>query len=255
MARETLQKLPDLLVRANFDVSVATANLIADATELPPKGTVRLGDLSPELRQYQAQVGLDFLHDARDVDGQPISFDYARFNVEVYDKFLRDAVLFKALSYQTLGTVRAMADLSGEILGEVAEPSPAFHHLVARALEAGPQHPARERLERLSKLACTLGRLLPNYAHDAEAIATQGRALVGNASALLGSVMVVTHLPKAVASLSTSVDAVLLAGRWSFEAAPALRGFGRPRDGHRHPVDVQEGRLTRTELKEALFNP
>lgn len=254
--QSALMELPTELIQANFNLSVATRNLIKKATELPAPGTIALSDLGAELKPFEGKSGADFLNNAKDEHGKAIDFRYARFNEPTYDAFLKQAMLAKALSHQTLCTVRAMVKLSTDILGETISAGPSLHRTVERALvDDDASSEQKRRLERLQRLGRSLGVLVPRYAVQAQGLARAGQELVSNASQVFANTTVLMHLPEVTRSLTTSMEAIAATGRWTGQVALSLRGFARPGDGKRPKIDVEEGRLARDELAALLFEP
>jgi hypothetical protein len=70
----TLDQLPAQLGKAGKELGDVTAQMAKELTDVPPPGKVALGDLHPRLAKYQGQHGQDFLTDAKDEHGVPISF-------------------------------------------------------------------------------------------------------------------------------------------------------------------------------------
>ncbi len=254
-----VMKLPADLVQANFDLSVVTHKLIADVTELPAPGSVTLADLGADMSRFQGDPETDFLINAKDEEGRAVEFVYARFGIAEYDMFLKQAVVAKALSYQTLRTVNRMIALSSQVLGERVVANAQLSANVTRALQrataSGANAQLADELKKLRALGKSLAVLVPRFAEQAARLTSAGVSLTTSASGAFATSRFALHLPTVVASLESSLNAIKASGSWTLQMSISLRAFGRAYGGRHPELDRDDGRLDRAELAAMLFDP
>lgn len=248
--------LPQRLLQANLDFSLASKAAIQEGLALPRPGTIKLSDLSPSLRELEGKPDADFLLHARDDRGAPVDFSYAQFDDPRLDALLREAARAKALSYQTHQTLEQMVKLCTAILHEEIGRTPTLYRAVERAAaRRGLSAKQREQVHALQKLGRALGVLVPSYAIASRDLVQAGQKLVTDVPSLL-NVQLLTHLPTVTASLRSAVRSIEAAGSWTADVAIVLRGFARGATRRNAgDADLDEDRLDRQELAEMLFEP
>lgn len=247
--------VPDELLRANLNLSLATGNLLRELTTLPAPRDILLSDLAAELKPLENDPDVDCLSNAKDDKGKPIEFRYARFDEPTYDAFLKEAALAKALTYQTLCTMQRILAATSVVLDHEVTLGPSLHRTLEQTL-ARPDLAAAQRakLTKLQRLGRVLGALLPRWAKEASELGKRGRELALDSASVFASTKIVLHLPAVTTSLVSSAEAIEATGRWAVEAALLMRGFAHKSD-KRAPYDIEEGRLDRAELEALLYTP
>jgi hypothetical protein len=225
----TLDQLPAQLGKAGKELGDVTAKMAKELTDVPPPGKVELKDLAPELAKYQGQKNADFLVEAKDEAGKPITFQYVKLGEPSYDEFFKTAQEIYALVYQTTQVISQMKQASSKILNKPVEGGENLKKSVEAALgtatathdEAAPQ------LQSMAEMAQTLGVLIPQIANKIGKLISTGEALVASAATSLTNPKVVTHLGLVKEGLVSSIKVIKESGSLMVGMGKDLSGFGK----------------------------
>lgn len=224
----TLDKLPAQLSKAGDDLADVTGKMVKELTDVPPPGHVKLADLGPALQAYQGNSQVDFLVDAKDDDGKPITFEYVQLGAPTYDAFFKDAQVIYAIVYQADQTVHRMAELTGKLLNEKVDASAELSSAVGRALKVQATDDNQgmvSQLQQMQQLATSLGSLVAQFASQISKLVSDGQALITGAAASLTNPKVVTHLGLVKDGLGDSVKVIKDSGSLIVQLAKDLGGF------------------------------
>jgi hypothetical protein len=221
------------LAIAGKELRATTKQLIAKLTEAPPPGQVKLGDLSPDLAQFEGNAAFDFLATAEG-DGDGPAFSYVQIGVPSYDEFFKAAAEFHAFVFQTresilklraLAQARIQATVNGRVdakmsLGDVV--ALALRHsggagdaagAAAGRLGAELGEGVPDDLLQMRDLALSIGRSAPEFVDKTQALIQSGRQLVTAAPSSILNPKTVIHIDLIVKGLDDSVRVVGSSGK------------------------------------------
>lgn len=221
----TLDQLPDQLSKEGEHLAHVTSKMVAELTDVPPPGNVTLADLHPNLAKYKGQHGVDFLADAKDAEGKPITFQYVKLGAPSYDDFFRTAQEVYAIVYETTQVLSQMRQLAGKILDTKIDATAELSAQVNKAIGAGADAQLTARLKELKDAAVALSILVPALAGKIGQLVTTGEALVTNAATSLTNPKVVAHLGLVKRGLVDSVKVIKDSGGLVADYAKTLTSF------------------------------
>jgi hypothetical protein len=166
-----------------------THELAKALVEAPPPGTVKLGDISPDLQKYEGNERFDFVHAARQKPGIPYDFTYVRIGVASYDDFFRTAAELYAIAFQIQETTRR--------LGKARE--------AKMDQEEGEAGAYFKDLETLARLVGAQGAQLVSKTAE---LVSRGQALIASAPTSILNPKTVLHMDLIVAGLEQSIGLI-----------------------------------------------
>lgn len=223
----TLDQLPAQLGKAGKELGAVTAQMAKELTDVPPPGQVALDDLHPSLAKYKGKEEADFLVNAKDDGGKPITFQYVRLGVPQYDDFFKTSQEIDALVYQTTQVIGQMRQLAAKINGSSVDAGAEVKTSVDKALGAGGEAALTAKLQALAEEAQTLAVLVPQIAQKIAKLVQTGEALVAGAAASITNPKVVAHLDLVKTGLVDSVKVIKESGSIMAGFAKDLGGFGK----------------------------
>jgi hypothetical protein len=196
----SLAELPGHMEELGHDLSVVTAELVKQLTDVPPPGHVKLADLAPGLQKYDARPDVNFLINAKDEKtGEPIPFEYVKIGAQDYDAFFQTAQEIYALVYESTQAISQMRQLAAQILNDKLDASTELWAQIDKVrakLTGGAQVDSElvSRFNSLVDLGGVLTKLVPAVGQKAIKLAQQGQALVMNAQSSITNPKVLLHL-------------------------------------------------------------
>lgn len=227
--RGTLDQLPAQMSQAGKELGEVTAKMAKELTDVPPPGHVELKDISPELERWQGKEGADFIANAKDADGKPITFQYVKLGQPSYDEFFKTSQEIYALVYQTTQIIAQMKQGSSKVLGKNVEGGEGLKQAVDNAREKASQSgdPAQRQLERMTNMAQVLSTLIPQIAQKLGKLVQTGEALIAGAATSITNPKVVTHLGLVKDGLTDSIKVIKESTSLMAQFSKDLSGFGK----------------------------
>jgi hypothetical protein len=201
-------------------LTAITGKLVKELTNVPPPGTVQLGQLGAGLDKFQGNPQTDFLIQATDDQGNAIPFQYVQLGVPSYDRFFKKAQEVYALCYQAKQTLKHLVDLSSQILSEKVDASASLNASVSKALgQSNADATATAQLTSTRDLAASLAPLVAQIGKAVAQLISAGQQLIVSAPSSLTNPKVVLHLGLVKQGLTDSVSVIK-------ESGSVLAAFG-----------------------------
>ena len=225
----TVADLPDGLNKAANELQDVTDELVRVLTEVPPPGTVALGDLGPGLSRFQGSGETDFLIAAKDKEGKPISFQYVRLGIPTYDDFFKQAQLVYALTYQASHTARRLGTLAGKILSTEIDASAELGGAAKEALRLEGRANVDASLVGKLRITYDLGSqvapLVVSFPTQIVKLIMTGQSLIANAPTTITNPKVLVHLDLVKKGLFDSITVIKDSGEQIVALASVLKGL------------------------------
>jgi hypothetical protein len=223
----TLDQLPGQLAKAGQELGEVTSKMAKELTDVPSPGKVELKDLGPGFEKYQGKRETDFLSQAKDADGKPITFSYVRLGVASYDDFFKTAQEIYALCYQTTQATHRMRELSAKLNHAKADASANLKAEVDKALEAegGADASLTADLRLLAEMSAALAVVVPQIVSKVSALVSQGQSLIASAPTSITNPKVATHLPLIKEGLTSSIKVITESGSLMGKMSGEISGF------------------------------
>jgi hypothetical protein len=190
-----------------------TGRLVKELTDVPPPGTVRLGQLGAGLDKFEGNAQTDFLMHATDDRGNPIPFQYVQLGVPSYDNFFKKAQEVYALCYQAKQTLKRTVDLTSKMLNEKIEAGAALNASVSKALgQSNADATAVAQLTSARDLSVSLAPLIAQIGKEIAQLVSAGQQLIVSAPTSLTNPKVVLHLGLVKKGLGASVNVIKESG-------------------------------------------
>jgi hypothetical protein len=160
------------------------AHEIESILEVPPRGTVKLSDLSAGLASYEGKPAFDFLVASTQKKDAKYDFTYTRIGVTEFDDFFRAVAETYACAYEI-----------GETRGRIA-------NLQGRSSRTAVEQRYLEELEAFSKGVVELG---VGFTGRIQELVARGERLVASAPSSVKHPKVALHIPLIIKGLRQSV--------------------------------------------------
>jgi hypothetical protein len=226
---DKLEDMPGAIADAADEFAADTAKLIKKLTDVPPPGQVKLGDLTPGLKQYEGNTNYDFLIQAKEKDGKPIDFKYVRIGVNDYDTFFKTTCEIYALTYQTRQSLHRMRELAAAVLDEDVKEETAANVAVTKALGSDKAQAKSQFVEHLTAfkdVGAQLAGIVPQIVGKVGTLVNAGKNLILGAPAAITNPKVVLHLGLIKQGLGDSVKVIGEAGKNLGAIVSDVTGFG-----------------------------
>lgn len=221
---DKLEDMPKAFDAAADDLGETTDKLIKELTEAPPPGKVKLGDLSPALKEHENSPAIDFLARQTKETGKDTEFSYVRIGVKSYDDFFQKTAEMHALAFQAKQMVHRLKTLSVKVLGkaDVDLAKGALKAAVEAALKTEPTSENQgdlDELQELEKMTTAIASTVVAFAQKTQELVAAGQQLVTGAPASITNPKTALHLDLIVKGLKQSVELVGKSGELLAEVA------------------------------------